>query len=60
MSLGFLDPYSGERDSWANFQENGHTVFIEHVLMSLSECMGDPDRKVTEILENPLKCHHCL
>lgn len=45
---------------WAKFQENGHAGVIVHVLMSLLAYAADPERKVTEILENSLKCHHCL
>lgn len=44
---------------WAKFQ-NSYAGVTVHVLMSPLAYTADPDRKVMEILENPLKCHHCL
>lgn len=42
----------------AKFQDSN--VVTVHVLMSPLADTADTGRKVMEILENPLKCHHCL
>lgn len=43
----------------AKFQ-NSYVGFTVHVLMCPLAYTADTERKVMEILENPLKCHHCL